>query len=86
VPTGRVVALFNLENEDYLGEPSLERRLFNSMSFLDLGGIAYLGPEYQDSVPLLSAAPGVSPAYSGKGASQTGLALIDLLRRERRLV
>lgn len=66
--------LFFMSNEDWIGDPTIEEVLMNEVSYLEAGGINYLGFT-GTSIPLLAAAPGISPGYKGSIQRFQGLAL-----------
>lgn len=73
IPTSMRNPHFSIERPDWIGSPSIERRLYNATAFIDVGAIKFDGPSVTDSVPLLSGAPSASPSSYGKLTAQTGL-------------
>lgn len=63
-----------LSSRDWMDEISLEETRMASVSFIEVGGIAYNGTGY---LALLSNAPGTAPAYRGSVQRIQGLALVD---------
>lgn len=63
---------FTLDKQDWTGEPEIEDALSDSLSFLEIGGIAYIGGT---SFAYLANAPGEAPGYRGKIQRTQGLAL-----------
>lgn len=66
-----------LTNQDWIGEPDIEERQMNEVSYLEAGGIAYDGPIAGTFSALMSQAPGITPAYRGKAEQLQGLILLD---------
>lgn len=75
--TGTYTPSMTLNKNDWMNEPRLDERLAGQTSFIELGGIAYSGTSTGTYDPLLSNAPGLSPAYRGKVERHQGLALYD---------
>lgn len=74
VTTGTYNTGLAISNQDWMNEPAIEDRPMGEVSYLELGGIAYNGTTFE---ALMSAAPGVTPAYRGKIQRLQGLALTD---------
>lgn len=71
-------AIEPIEKVDWLGEPAIKERLSDTVSWIEIGGIAFeLTGASGTSTPLISAAPGDTPGYRGKLQRQQGLALTD---------
>jgi hypothetical protein len=66
-----------LERRDWLGEVDFGREIYEVLSYIEAGGIAWTGPDNPIMVPLLSGAPGEAPAYAGGVARRSGLVLDD---------
>jgi hypothetical protein len=66
-----------LTNQDWVGEPDIEERQMNEVSYLEAGGIAYNGPVAGTFSALMSQAPGFTPSYRGKIDRLQGLILVD---------
>jgi len=64
-----------LDNHDWIGELSIQERVVNSLSFLEMGGVYWQGAVADTFSPLLSAAPGEVPYYRGSPITLSGLAL-----------
>jgi hypothetical protein len=62
---------------DWIGEPVITERQFPEIAQLELGGLSYSGPGTDISVPYLSQAPGVTPAYKGNIERIEGLVVDD---------
>jgi PKD domain len=74
-PTGTFHPVMDITRRDWMGEPDIEERLYNDLSYTELGGIAYSGAITGTFSPLLSDAPGGTPAHMGAVDSLEGLAL-----------
>ena len=69
---------FYLQKQDWVESPSIESRRVADTSYIEAGGIAYIGYEAGGtSTPLLAAAPGQTPGYRGRVERLQGLALVD---------
>lgn len=75
--TGTFIPIMDLDKGDWVNEPRIDEALSNTMSFVELGGIAYSGVQTGTFAPLLSNAPGNAPSYRGKVERTQGLALLD---------
>lgn len=62
----------NIDRQDWIDRPTIQRRVYRETAFIEMGGIAY---DFATSTALLSNAPGTSPAYHGKVERTQGLAL-----------
>jgi len=67
---------FLMDDQDWIGEPSIEIAMSNPTSFIEMGGIAYTGFG-GTSTPYLSGAPGETPGYRGTIEKMQGLALTN---------
>lgn len=75
-PTLSYPKIMTLSDRDVVGQVDINENLFGEMSYLEMGGIQYIGAlNGNNSFPLLSAAPGTAPRYYGKNSSNQGLAL-----------
>src|SRR3972149_5098869 len=74
VTTGTYNTGLSITKQDWMGDPIIDERPVNEVSYLEMGGIAYNGTTYE---ALLAAAPGSTPAYRGKIERIQGLALSD---------
>jgi len=64
--------------DDWMGEPAIQELIYDTVSYIELGGIQYNPLIIVDaSVALLAAAPGSAPGYYGKAESPNGLALVS---------
>lgn len=75
-PTGSFPSSMNITNRDWMDEPSIEERLGEDLSFIELGGVAYSGTSTGTFSALLSAAPGNAPGFHGSIETHEGLALL----------
>lgn len=76
-PTGSFPSVMSITKRDWMNEPSIEERLNNEVSYLELGGIAYSGVVTGTFTPLMANAPGDAPSFRGKPENREGLALLD---------
>lgn len=77
IESPRNVNGFSIRNQDWVGTPSIDEVLMPEVAYLEAGGIEYHGftATGTTSIPLLSAAPGISPGYKGTIQRMQGLAL-----------
>lgn len=66
----------NISKYDWIGEPSIDERQTDEVSFIEIGGIAYY-PTTNTFSALLCDSPGVGPRYKGKVERVQGLALAN---------
>lgn len=64
-----------MDKQDWMGEPNIDERLINDISFVERGGIAYSGSVTGTFTALMSGAPGSAPAYAGTPDRKQGLIL-----------
>lgn len=74
-PTGSFVPVMTVSKRDWMNEPTIEERIYDESSYVELGGIAYSGAITGSFSALLSGAPGVAPSYHGSVEKISGLAL-----------
>jgi len=72
--SGETNSIFVVDNQDWVGDVSIEEILSAQVSFIEGGGIHYSGFT-GSSTPYLAGAPGESPGYRGKIQRIQGLAL-----------
>jgi hypothetical protein len=75
-PTGTFTSIMEITKRDWMGEPSIDERLSDSLSYLEYGGIAYSGVVTGTFAALLGSAPGNAPSFRGKIETHEGLALL----------
>lgn len=75
-PTGTFAPVMDITRRDWMNEPSIEERLSEDVSFIEMGGIAYSGTSTGTFSALLSAAPGNTPGFHGSIENHEGLALL----------
>lgn len=77
-PTGSFIPVMDITKRDWRGEPNIEELLYDNMSYIEAGGIAYSGAVTGTFDAFLAGAPGSStPANRGNIESITGLALVS---------
>jgi len=64
-----------LSNSAWRSSPIIEEQQTAIVSYLEMGGISYLGPPTHVSTALMSEAPGSAPNYRGRVERHQGLAL-----------
>lgn len=64
-----------MDKQDWMGEPNIDERLINEISFVERGGIAYSGITTGTFRAMMSGAPGTAPAYAGTPDRKQGLIL-----------
>lgn len=74
-PTGSFVPIQTIDKRDWIAEPSIVQQLTSTMSFVELGGVAYSGSTTGTFSAFLSQAPGTTPSYRGTTESIQGLTL-----------
>ena len=74
-PTGTFPTIMNVQKLDWMNEPSVEKKLSASLSYLELGGIAYSGSTTGTFGAFISSAPGQVPHTRGSVERIQGLAL-----------
>jgi hypothetical protein len=74
-PTGSFATIQTIEKRDWIGEPSITQQLTPTMSFVELGGVAYSGSTTGTFEAFLSQAPGTTPGYRGSTETIQGLTL-----------
>jgi hypothetical protein len=75
-PTGTFIPVMEITRRDWMNEPNVEERIYDDLSYVELGGIAYSGAVTGTFTALLSDAPGQTPAHMGSVDSVSGLALL----------
>lgn len=75
-PTGTFASqkVMSIINRDWMGTPKIEERLYDNLSYMEAGGIAYSGANTGTFKALLAEAPGV-PSFHGSVEKISGLAL-----------
>ena len=75
-PTGSFTSVMDISKRDWMNEPSIDERLSDDTSYLELGGTAYTGVTQNTFSALIASAPGASPSFRGKvDSSRLGLAI-----------
>lgn len=74
-PTGSYPSVITITNRDWMNAPSIEERLSDDMSFIEMGGIAYQGVASGTFSAILGSAPGNAPGFRGTVETHEGLAL-----------
>lgn len=74
-PTGTFVPIQTVSKRDWISQPVIEVRNVRPLSYLEMGGVAYSGPEIGTYSPLLGCAPGQAPGARGSVERSQGLAL-----------
>lgn len=74
--TGTFTPIMTLDKRDWMNEPSITENLSPTVSYLEMGGIAYGSVTGTTNYgALLACAPGDAPLYRGKATRQSGLVL-----------
>ena len=73
ISTGTVT--MNINNSDWIAEPSIEEIQINNLAYLETGGIYYNGPTSGIWSAYMSESPGSAPSYRGKVERTQGLIL-----------
>lgn len=74
-PTGSFTSVMEITKRDWKDEPSIEERLSDDSSYLELGGVAYSGVSTGTFSALIASAPGNTPSFRGRIDTRQGLAL-----------
>jgi hypothetical protein len=78
LPTGSARGLdtiLSLTRQDWRSEIDIQFEMNESVSYIEMGGIAYSGPTTGSSEPYIGGAPGDAPAYYGSVERVSGLVL-----------
>jgi hypothetical protein len=74
-PTGSFPPIMQITNRDWLGQPSIEERINDEISYAEYGGVAYSGITTGTFAALIGSAPGTAPGFYGTIQNHQGLAL-----------
>lgn len=77
VASRNIGATMQLTNADWMDSLTINRILEDPVSYVELGGIFYGGPERDFFQSVISIAPGNSPAYEGAVQIINGMVLLD---------
>jgi hypothetical protein len=72
-PTGTFHPVMDITRRDWLGEPSIQAKINDVVSYLECGGVAYSGVVTGTYGAFLSGAPGVTPSFAGSVEETQGL-------------
>jgi hypothetical protein len=75
-PTGSFSSAMEIAKRDWMGQPSIEERQSDQLSYLEYGGIAYSGVVTGTFSAILASAPGNAPSFRGSIETHEGLALL----------
>lgn len=75
-PTGSFLPIQEITKRDWIGEPSIQQKLTQSLSYLEMGGVAYSGTNTGTYSALIGCAPGETPNVRGSVERTQGLALL----------
>lgn len=75
-PTSSFPSVMDIAKRDWMGQPSVEERLSDQLSYLEYGGIAYSGVNTGTFSAILASAPGNAPSFRGTTEVHEGLALL----------
>lgn len=73
--SGTFATAIDIDKSVWYGDPYIEERQAQELSFIELGGIQYEGPSTNVSYAFLSNAPGTEPGLKGSMETREGLAL-----------
>jgi len=73
-PTGSFPATMDITRQDWMNAPSIDERLSDETSFIEMGGVAYSGVVTGTFAALLTSAPGGTPGFRGGVETHEGLA------------
>lgn len=62
----------SIDKQDWMGDPTIEERLFSETSYVEGGGIAFSGAT-GSFAPFKGCSPGNSPSYRGKSENMEGM-------------
>lgn len=74
-PTGSFPAIHTLQRGDWLSDIAVTETLYPSLSYLEMGGVAYSGSSTGTFDAFISASPGLAPNVRGGADRSQGLAL-----------
>lgn len=74
-PTGSFPSVMDITKQDWMNTPSIDERLSNEMSFIEMGGVAYSGSTTGTFSAILAGAPGTTPGFRGTIETHEGLIL-----------
>lgn len=74
-PTGSFTSVMEITKRDWRNTPTIEERLSDETSFLELGGVAYSGVLLNTFSALIASAPGSTPSVRGRVDTRTGMAV-----------
>jgi len=80
VPTGSSRAFpiaLDITRQDWAGKVDIDFRMREDVSYIEMGGIAYTGPQTGTNSAFLSGAPGTAPHYAGTTESISGLVILS---------
>lgn len=75
--SGTFATAIDISKPVWYGDPVVDEKQVQELSFIELGGIQYNGPAAGTSFAFLSNAPGTEPGLKGKMETREGLALIS---------
>lgn len=75
-PTASFPSVMDLTRRDWRNEPTIQERLSDELSYLELGGIAYSGVVTGTFSAIIASAPGNTPSFRGVIENHQGLALL----------
>lgn len=75
-PTSSFPSTLTISKRDWMGQPIIEEKLSDQLSYLEYGGIAYSGVVTGTFAALLGSAPGNAPSFRGRTETLEGLALV----------
>lgn len=75
-PSDSFPSVMDITRRDWMNDPSIEERLSEELSFIEMGGIAFSGTVTGTFSALLASAPGNAPGFHGSIETHEGLALL----------
>lgn len=75
-PEASFSSVMDITNRDWMNEPTIEERLSEDVSFIEMGGVAYSGVVTGTFSALLGSAPGTSPGFHGSIETFEGLTIL----------
>lgn len=74
-PTGSFSSVMEITKRDWMGEPTIEERFSDQLSYFEMGGIHYSGVSTGTFSALLACAPGSAPSFRGRIETPDGYAI-----------
>lgn len=74
-PTGSFTSVMDISKRDWMNEPSIDERLSDDVSYIEMGGVQWNGASTGTFAAYLAGAPGNAPGFRGTIETIEGLTL-----------